>query len=88
MGAKCGKVTCCGLWVQRSNPGCYSLFEQSSGVGSREARLPPINGWQVRDKRLTAYILLFFFFGGAKTHTSKLKQALGGPQFADAIAAD
>ena len=58
MGAKCGKVTCCGLWVQRSNPGCYSLFEQSSGVGSREARLPPINGWQVRDKRLTAYTLL------------------------------
>ena len=52
--------TCCGLWVQRSNPGCYSLFEQSSGVGSREARLPPINGWQVRDKRLTAYTLLHF----------------------------
>ena len=59
MGAKCGKVTCCGLWVQRLNPGCYSLFEQSSGVGSREARLPPINGWQVRDKRLTAYTLLY-----------------------------
>ena len=62
MGAKCGKVTCCGLWVQRSNPGCYSLFEQSSGVGSREARLPPINGWQVRDKRLTAYTCLNFTF--------------------------
>ena len=59
MGAKCGKVTCCGLWVQRSNPGCYSLFEQSSGVGSREALLPPINGWQVRDKLLTAYSLRF-----------------------------
>ena len=61
MGAKCGKVTCCGLWVQRSNPGCYSLVEQSSGVGSRGARLPPINGWQVRDKRLIAYTLLFYF---------------------------
>ena len=58
MGAKCGKITCCGLWVQRSNPGNYSFFEQSSGVGSREARLPPINGWLVRDKRLTAYTLL------------------------------
>ena len=44
MGAEGGKVTCCGLWVQRSNPGCYSLFDQSSGVGSREARLSPING--------------------------------------------
>ena len=32
MGAKCGKVTCCGLWVQRSNPGYYSLLEQSSGI--------------------------------------------------------
>ena len=62
MGAKCGKVTCCGLWVQRSNPGCYSLFEQSSGVGSREARLPLIKGWQLRDKRLTAYTLLFLLF--------------------------
>ena len=62
MGAKSGKVTCCGLWVQRSNPGCYSLFEQSSGVGSREARLPPINGWQVRDKRLTAYTLTLLDF--------------------------
>ena len=61
MGAKCRKVTCCGLWVQRSNPGCYSLFKQSSGVGYREARLPPINGWQVRDKRLTAYTLLLLF---------------------------
>ena len=61
MGAKCGKATCCGLWVQRSNLGCYSLFEQSSGIGSREARLPPINGWQVRDKHLTAYTLLYFF---------------------------
>ena len=60
MGAKCGKVICGGLWVQRLNPGCYSLFEQSSGVGSREARLTPINGWQVRDKRLTAYTLLYF----------------------------
>ena len=59
MGAKCGKIICCGLWVQRSNPGCYSNFEQSSGVGSCEASLPPINGWQVRDKRLTAYTLLF-----------------------------
>ena len=54
MGAKCGEVTCCSLWVQRSNPGCCSLFEQSSGVGSREAHLSPINGWQVRDQRLTA----------------------------------
>ena len=62
MGAKGGKVTCCGLWVQRSNPGCCSLFEQSSGVGSREARLSPINGWQVRDQRLTAYTLLYFTF--------------------------
>ena len=61
MGAKCGKVTCCGLWMQRSNPGCY-IFEQSSGVGSREARLPPINGWQVRDKRLNAYTFLFLPF--------------------------
>ena len=62
MGDKGGKVNCCGLWVQRSNPGCYSLFEQSSGVGSREARLPPINGWQVLDKRLTAYALPFLLF--------------------------
>ena len=67
MGAKCGKVTCCGLWGWRSNPGCYSLFEQSSGVGSREARLPLINGWQVRDKRLTAYTLLYFQ-GKVKAH--------------------
>ena len=59
MGAKCGKVTCCGLWVQRLNPGCYSLFKQSSGVGSREVRLPPINGWQVRDKRLIAHTLIW-----------------------------
>ena len=58
MGAKCDKVTCCGLWVQRSNPGYYSLFEQSSGVGSREARLPPINGGQVRDKSRTEYTSL------------------------------
>ena len=55
MDAKCGKVTCCGLWAQRSNPGRYGHFEQSFGVGSREVRLPPINGWQVRDQRLTAY---------------------------------
>ena len=60
MGAKCGKVTCCGLWVQRSNRGCYSLFKQSSEVGSRKVRLPTINGWQVRGKRLTAYTLLEF----------------------------
>ena len=59
MGAKCSKVTCCGLWVQRSNPGCCSLFEQSSGVGSREARLSPISEWQVHDKRHTAYTLLW-----------------------------
>ena len=60
MDAKCGKVTCCGLWVQRSNPGCYSPFEQSSrGLRSREARLPPINGWQARDKRLAAYASLY-----------------------------
>ena len=57
--AKCGKVTCCGLWVQLSNPGCYSLFEQSSGIGSRGARLPPINGWQVRDNGLTAYTVFY-----------------------------
>ena len=60
MGAKCGKVSCCGLWVQRSNLGYCSLFQQSSGVGSREARLSSINGWQVRDERLTAYPLLYF----------------------------
>ena len=61
MGAKCGKVICCGLWrtVQHSNQGCYSLSEQSSGVGSREARLPTINGWQVREKSLTAYTFTF-----------------------------
>ena len=59
MGAKCSKVTCCGLWVQRSNLGCCILL----GVGSREARLSPINGWQVRDQRLTAYTLLFTFLG-------------------------
>ena len=59
MGAECGKVTCCGLCVQRSNSGCCSLFEQSSGVGSREARLSPINGWQVRDRCLTACTLLY-----------------------------
>ena len=34
--------------------------ERSSGVGSREARLPPINGRQVRDKWLTAYYTLNF----------------------------
>ena len=67
MGAKCGKVTSCGLWVQRSNAGCCSLFEQSSGVGSSEARLSPINGWQVREQRLTAYILLYFT-SGADSH--------------------
>ena len=72
MGAKCGKVTCCGHWVQRSNPGCYSLFEQSSGVGSREARLPLINGWQVRDKRLTAYTLFIYFI---YSESSPLKMA-------------
>ena len=43
--------------------GCYSLFEQSSGVGSREAQFPPINGWQVHAKCLTAYTLLKFTFG-------------------------
>ena len=53
MGAKCGEVTCCGLWPNGSSIqilAAYSLFGQTSGVGSREARLPPINGWQVRDK--------------------------------------
>ena len=60
MGARCGKESCCGLWVQRLDPGCYSLFRQSSGVGSREARLPPINGRQMRDESLTASTLLYF----------------------------
>ena len=60
MGAKCSKITFCGLWVQRSSPVC-NLFEQSSGAGSHKGRLPPINGWQVHDKRLTAYTLLDFF---------------------------
>ena len=36
--------------------------EQSSGVGSREARLSPMIGWQVRDERLTAYDLLYFIY--------------------------
>ena len=62
MGVKCGKVTCCGLCVHRSNPDCYSLFEQSYGVGSREARVSPISAWQVRDQRLTSYSLLYWFF--------------------------
>ena len=53
MGDKRDKITCCGLWVQHLSPGC-GLFDQCSGVESREARLPPVNGWQVRDKRLTA----------------------------------
>ena len=57
--AKCNKATCCGLRVQSSNPGC-GLCKQSSGAWSREARFPLINGWQMRDKRLTAYTLLFF----------------------------
>ena len=60
MGAKCGKLTCCGLWVQHSSPSCCP-FEQFSGVGSCEARLPPINGWQVGSSRLAAYALLYFF---------------------------
>ena len=29
MGAKCGKVTCCGLWVQRLN---HTNFEESSSA--------------------------------------------------------
>ena len=43
MGAKCGKVTCCAFWVQVLNPGC-AFSNQSFGVGSREARLPPSMG--------------------------------------------
>ena len=58
MNAKCGEVTCCTLWAW--NLGCR-FFRQSSGVGSCEARLSPINGWQVRDKRLTAYPLRYLF---------------------------
>ena len=53
MGAKCGKVTCCRLWVQHSSPGC-GLFEQFFKVRSREAHLLSVNGWQVHDERLTA----------------------------------
>lgn len=37
---------CHGSWVQTSGA---NLWQKSSGVGSREARLSPINGWQVRD---------------------------------------
>ena len=38
----------------------HSLFKQSSRVGSCEARLSQIYGWQVRDKRLTAYTFLYY----------------------------
>ena len=48
MGARCGNVTYCRLRVQLSSPGC-GLLEQPLMVGSREARLALINGWQVRD---------------------------------------
>ena len=80
VGAKCGKVTCCGLWAQRSNPGRYGHFEQSFGVGSREVRLPPINGWQVRDTRLTAYTLLYFllFLTASSSENSAAKQLMIG----------
>ena len=54
MGAKCGKANCCSLRVQRTNLGC-GLFKQPFGVGSCKSPLPPINGWQVRDKCLAAY---------------------------------
>ena len=38
-----------------------SLFKQSSGNRSREARLPPINVWQVCKNRSTPYTSLLFF---------------------------
>ena len=63
MGAKCNKAIYCGLWVQCSSVGC-GLFEKSSGIGSRKACLPPINGWQVQDRCLTAYTLLYFTLPG------------------------
>ena len=61
MGAKCSRAPCCNVWVQHSSLGC-GLVLQSSGVGSREAHLPPIDGWQVRDERLTGYRILFVSF--------------------------
>ena len=82
MAAKCGQVNCCGLWLHRLNPGC-GLFEQYSGVGSRETRLPPINGWQVRDERLTAYIrdfLLSYPKCQVEETRRKFSLGLGGPR--------
>ena len=62
------------------------LPEQSPGVGSREALLPPINGWQVRDELLTAYTLLDFDSlphpARLQAHTSWASWALQGLQMA------
>ena len=56
MGAECGKAIYCSLWVQRLSLG-WGLFEQSSEVGSHEAQLPPIDGWQVQDQRAANALL-------------------------------
>ena len=61
MGAGCSKANYCGLWVllgpvtRGHSESRLRPFQQSSPVGSREARLAPFDGWQVLDTRLTAY---------------------------------
>ena len=41
MGGMCGTVICCGLWVHRSNSGCYGIFDQSSGVALKTLNPEP-----------------------------------------------
>ena len=58
------------------------LFEQSSGLGARVARLAPTIEWQVRDKRVTAYTSLYFAVIGravSEEYTPRLGNALPLP---------